>query len=127
MSMRPEHPSIPAETARVARAANPHGTMAMWVRDRLDGLWADEDFAAWYPSDGRLSLALARLREAGLVAAGGRQRTDSTHTAPRSALSYPRFSQEKLGGMFLGLMTYLNLKREGDRSMSGKYRLCSGV
>ncbi|GHI10090.1 transposase [Streptomyces cellostaticus] len=119
----------------------------MWVRDRLDGLWHDEDFDAWYPRDGRpglspaplatvsvlqfllnlsdrqvaealrcridfkyalalelddpgfhhsvlsdfrdrlaqddradalLDLALARLKEAGLVKARGRQRTDST-------------------------------------------------
>jgi transposase len=120
----------------------------MWVRDRLDGLWSDEDFAAWYPRDGRpglspaqlatvsvlqfllnlsdreaaeavrcridfkyalalelddpgfhhsvlsdfrdrlaadgradalLDLALARLKETGLVKARGRQRTDSTY------------------------------------------------
>ncbi|WP_207757665.1 transposase [Nonomuraea cypriaca] len=74
-----------------------------------------------------LDLLLAALQERGLLAAGGKQRTDSTHAAPRGALSYPRFSREKLGGMFLGLMTYLNLKGEGNRSMSGKYRLCSGV
>ncbi|MGH7748310.1 MAG: transposase, partial [Candidatus Dormibacteria bacterium] len=118
------------------------------IRDRLDGLWSDEDFAPWYPRDGRpglspaqlatvsvlqflldlsdrqaaeavrcridfkyalglelddpgfhhsvltdfrdrlavdgradqlLDLALARLKDAGLVAGRGRQRTDSTH------------------------------------------------
>lgn len=48
-------------------------------------------------------------------------------SAPRGALSYPRFSREKLGGMFLGLMAHLDLKSEGNRSMSGKYRLRSGV
>ncbi|MHA6757101.1 IS1182 family transposase [Streptacidiphilus sp. PAMC 29251] len=132
----------------MARASNPRGTTAMWVRDRLDGLWHDEDFDAWYPRDGRpglspsqlatvcvlqfllnlsdrqaaeavrcridfkyalaldlddpgfhhsvlsdfrerlaqddradalLDLALARLKEAGLVKARGRQRTDSTY------------------------------------------------
>ncbi|MGW1550850.1 IS1182 family transposase [Streptomyces sp. NPDC002346] len=132
----------------MARASNPKGTTAMWVRDRLDGLWHDEDFDAWYPRDGRpglspaqlatvsvlqfllnlsdrqaaeavrcridfkyalalelddpgfhhsvlsdfrdrlaqddradtlLDLALARLKEAGLVKARGRQRTDSTY------------------------------------------------
>ena len=98
----------------------------MWVRDRLEGLWEDEDFAGWYPRDGRpalspavrcridfkyalgleledpgfhhsvlsdfhdrlavddradrpLDLALARLKEASLVKARGRQRTDSTY------------------------------------------------
>ncbi|MFI1176618.1 transposase [Streptomyces melanogenes] len=139
---------IPPLTTRVARAANPQGTTAMWVRDRLEGLWSDEDFAAWYPRDGRpgispaqlalvcvlqhldnlsdrqaaesvrcridvkyalglelddpgfhhsvlsdfrdrlaqgdradqlLGLALKRLKEAGLVKARGRQRTDSTY------------------------------------------------
>src|SRR5258705_336297 len=49
---------------------------------------------------------LEHCRAEGLVAAGGKQRTDSTHAAPRGALSYPRFSREKLGGMFLGPMTY---------------------
>jgi EmrB/QacA subfamily drug resistance transporter len=44
---------VPELTARMARASNPAGTAAMWVRDRLDGLWSDEDFAGWYPRDGR--------------------------------------------------------------------------
>jgi transposase len=33
----------------------------MWVRDRLDGLWRDEDFDAWYPRDGRPGLSPALL------------------------------------------------------------------
>jgi hypothetical protein len=37
---------IPLLTARVARAATPKGTTAMWIRDRVDGLWNDEDFTA---------------------------------------------------------------------------------
>ena len=32
-------------------------------------------------------------------------------TAPRGALSYPRFSREELEGRFLGLMAYLDRKR----------------
>ena len=78
-------------------------------------------------ADGLLALMLDRLKTAGLVKAGGRQRTDSTHAAPRGALSYPRFSREKLGGRFLGPMTHLDLKSEGNRSMSGKCRSRSGV
>ena len=31
-------------------------------------------------------------------------------TAPRGALSYPRFSREELEGRFLGLMAYLDPK-----------------
>ena len=52
---------VPELTARVARAANPAGTTAMWVRDRLDGLWDDEDFAGWYPRDGRPGISPAQL------------------------------------------------------------------
>lgn len=74
-----------------------------------------------------LDVLLARLSEVGLVKARGKQRTDSTHAAPRGALSYSRFSREKLGGRFLGPMTHLDLKSEGKRSMSGKYRSYSGV
>lgn len=33
----------------------------MWVRDRLDGLWTDEDFAGWYPRDGRPGISPAQL------------------------------------------------------------------
>lgn len=33
----------------------------MWVRDRLDGLWRDEDFEARYPRDGRPGLSPAQL------------------------------------------------------------------
>ncbi|MFI7285896.1 transposase [Streptomyces anulatus] len=31
------------------------------MRDRLDGLWSDEDFADWYPRDGRPGLSPAQL------------------------------------------------------------------
>ncbi|WP_405959362.1 transposase [Streptomyces sp. NBC_00868] len=33
----------------------------MWVRDHLGGLWRDEDFADWYPRDGRPGLSPAQL------------------------------------------------------------------
>jgi transposase len=33
----------------------------MWVRDRLEGLWSDEDFAGWYPRDGRPAWSPAQL------------------------------------------------------------------
>ncbi|MFE6159257.1 hypothetical protein ACFQ7F_10130 [Streptomyces sp. NPDC056486] len=48
---------IPPLTVRMARANNPRGTAAMWVRDRLDGLFAAADFADWYPADGRRGLS----------------------------------------------------------------------
>ena len=50
MSVRPRSGvEVPALTARIARASNPEGTTAMWVRDRLDGLWSDEDFVTAVP------------------------------------------------------------------------------
>ncbi|MBT2488153.1 IS1182 family transposase [Streptomyces sp. ISL-96] len=52
---------VPALTVQIARASNPNGTTAMWVRDRLDGLWDDQDFADWYPRDGRPGLSPAQL------------------------------------------------------------------
>ena len=62
MSVRPRiGAEVPELTARVARASNPGGTTAMWVRDRLDGLWRDEDFQAWYPRDGRPGLSPVQL------------------------------------------------------------------
>ncbi|WP_328787019.1 transposase [Streptomyces sp. NBC_00273] len=45
----------------MARASNPGGTTAMWVRDHLGGLWRDEDFADCYPRDGRPGLSPAQL------------------------------------------------------------------
>ncbi|MFJ2721374.1 transposase [Streptomyces sp. NPDC087437] len=62
LSLRPRSgEQVPALTAQIARASNPGGTTAMWVRDRLDGLWADEDFAGWYPRDGRPGISPAQL------------------------------------------------------------------
>jgi transposase len=62
MSIRPRlGAEVPELTARMARASNPAGTTAMWVRDRLDGLWDDVDFAGWYPRDGRPGISPAQL------------------------------------------------------------------
>ncbi|MER6560337.1 transposase [Streptomyces sp. NPDC001027] len=33
----------------------------MWIRDRLDDLWSDADFTAWYPRDGRPELSPAQF------------------------------------------------------------------
>ncbi|WP_399171333.1 transposase [Streptomyces sp. TLI_171] len=52
---------IPALTVRMARASNPRGTAAMWVRDHLEGLFTDSDFEEWYPAGGRRGLSPARL------------------------------------------------------------------
>ena len=50
MSMYPgELGSIPEETARVAHAACPKGTLAMHLRDALEELYQDEQFRDLYP------------------------------------------------------------------------------
>src|ERR1700683_4707965 len=62
MSIRPRlGVEVPELTARVARASNPGGTAGMCVRDRLDGLGGGEDFAGWYPRDGRPGISPAQL------------------------------------------------------------------
>ncbi len=53
--------AIPAETARIARAANPKGTLAMWLRDELGAIYTDEEFADLYPERGQPALAPWRL------------------------------------------------------------------
>jgi len=62
MSMYPqEMGSIPTETARIARAACPKGTLAMRLRDALGALYTDEQFAALYPVEGQPAYAPWRL------------------------------------------------------------------
>ncbi len=62
MSMYPrELGPIPEETARVARAACPKGTLAMRLRDALGELYKDEQFAALYPVEGQPAYAPWRL------------------------------------------------------------------
>lgn len=47
--------------------------------------------------------------------------------APCGASLYPRLTREELGGMFLGRLTYLEAKAEGDNSMSGKRWPSGGI
>jgi transposase len=52
---------IPGETARVARAAFPKGTVITRLRDEFAGLYRDEDFRRFYPICGQPGLAPWRL------------------------------------------------------------------
>ena len=62
MSLRPEPVGkIPAETARVARAAFPKGTLVTRLRDEFDTLYEDEDFRSLYPARGQPGLTPWRL------------------------------------------------------------------
>jgi transposase len=62
MSLHPEPiGEIPAETARVARAAFPKGSVVMRLRDEFNALYQDEDFRRFYPPRGQPALAPWRL------------------------------------------------------------------
>jgi transposase len=52
---------VPAETARVAKAAFPKGSLAIMLRDELEGLYTDELFADVYPKRGKTAEAPWRL------------------------------------------------------------------
>jgi transposase len=52
---------IPLETARIARAAFPKGSVVMRLRDEFSDLYQDEDFRAFYPSKGQPALGPWRL------------------------------------------------------------------
>ena len=62
MSLHPELiGEVPAETARVARAAFPKGTVVTRLRDEFSALYEDEDFRKFYPARGQPGLAPWRL------------------------------------------------------------------
>jgi transposase len=62
MSVQPgSWPPVPEETARVARAAFPRGSLAMRVRDELGGLFEDAALAGVYGARGRPGLSPAQL------------------------------------------------------------------
>lgn len=52
---------IPPMTVRTARAACPRGTPVTLMRDRLDVVFADEDFTHLYPVNGRPSFSPGQL------------------------------------------------------------------
>ncbi|MFJ8469879.1 IS1182 family transposase [Streptomyces swartbergensis] len=52
---------VPEETARVARAAFPKGSLAMRIRDELGELFSHADFAALYPVRGKPAWSPGRL------------------------------------------------------------------
>ncbi len=53
--------TVPEDTARVARAAFPKGTLCLRLHDELGRLYADQDFAALFPTRGQPALAPAQL------------------------------------------------------------------
>ena len=62
MSLKPHViQPVPEETARVARAAFPHGSPYLTFRDALGTIFQDEDFAALFPASGQPGLPAWRL------------------------------------------------------------------
>jgi transposase len=62
MSLRPQPvPSIPEETARVARAAFPKGHLYLRLRDAFETFFTDDQFAALFPTRGQPAEAPWRL------------------------------------------------------------------
>jgi transposase len=53
--------TVPEDTARVARAAFPKGTAYLRLHDEVGRLYADQDFAALFPTRGQPALAPAQL------------------------------------------------------------------
>ena len=63
MSLHARKPDpIPEETARVARAAFPDGTLYLRMREALDVIYSDEDFADLFPSRWRTASARSSRR-----------------------------------------------------------------
>ena len=82
-----------------------------------DGL--DWDRVDWGQAEEHVRRLRRRIFAASQAGDLARVRNLQTLTAPRGALSYPRLSREEFEGRFLGLMPYLELKGEGNRSMAG--------
>jgi len=62
MSLQPQEiPPVPEATAATARAAFPRGNRYMAMRDELGSIYADQDFAALFPSRGQPAAAPWRL------------------------------------------------------------------
>ena len=73
----------------------------------------------WREHEGQVRRLRQRIFTAAQEQDWPRVRNLQKLTAPRGALSYPRLSREEFEGRFLGLMPYLELKGEGNRSMAG--------
>lgn len=103
-SLRPNRPapmsfpvpapqSIPADTARAAKAAFPKGNPYIQLRDELGPVYVDTDFADLYPNrgqpalqPGRLALVVALQVDLSVLSTGSRCGTKSNRleVLPRS-------------------------------------------
>jgi hypothetical protein len=90
----------------------------MQVNEPEDGAlgW---DAVNWRLHEGNVRRLRGRIFKAAQEQDLAKLRSLQKMTAPRGALLYPRLSREEFEGRFLGLMPYLELKGEGNRSMAG--------
>ena len=86
---------------------------------RLDLDAVDWDWIDWHTAEGEVRRLRQRIFKAAQEGDLAKVRSLQKLTAPRGALLYPRLSREEFEGRFLGLMPYLELKGEGNRSMAG--------
>ena len=84
-----------------------------------EGEVLDWDAVDWRQVEGDVRRLRQRIFTASKAGDLEKVRNLQKLTAPRGALSYPRLSREEFEGRFLGLMSYLELKGEGNRSMAG--------
>lgn len=62
MSLQPQtHYAVPEQTARVARAAFPKGTLCLRIYDEFASIFQDQDFADLFPQRGQSAHAPFRL------------------------------------------------------------------
>ena len=84
-----------------------------------EGEVLDWDAVDWRQVEGDVRRLRQRIFTASKAGDLNKVRNLQELTAPRGALLYPRLSREEFEGRFLGLMPYLELKGEGNRSMAG--------
>ena len=86
---------------------------------RLDLDAVGWDWVDWHAVEGEVRRLRQRIFKAAQEGDLAKVRSLQKLTAPRGALLYPRLSREEFEGRFLGLVPYLELKGEGNRSMAG--------
>jgi hypothetical protein len=102
-----------AEVAAAPKVNGPEG------RPRERDAPAEWSRVDWREQEGQVRRLRQRIFKASQEQDWPKVRNLQKLTAPRGALLYPRLSREEFEGRFLGLMPYLELKGEGNRSMAG--------
>jgi hypothetical protein len=89
----------------------PMGKLGTIMVNGPEGDVLDWDSVDWSQAEDDVRRLRQRIFTASKAGDLNKVRNLQKLTAPRGALSYPRFSREELEGRFLGLMPYLEPKR----------------